>query len=104
MVVMRENIKNDFPVLSQTNRGKPLIYLDTAASAQKPQIVIDAMSRFYSQQYANIHRGIYEMSELSTKEYENARRHIQRFINAAHAEEIIFVSGATAGINLVAQC
>lgn len=94
---------NDFPILQQTNRGKPLIYLDSAASSQKPQQVIDAMSSFYQENYANIHRGIYELSERSTRLYENARRAVQQFINARHVEEIVFVSGATEGINLVAQ-
>lgn len=97
-------IRQDFPILQQNNRGKPIIYLDSAASAQKPRQVVDAISNFYFQDYANIHRGIYELSERSTRFYENARKQVKTFINAVHKEEIIFVRGATEGINLVAQC
>lgn len=97
------NVKSDFPILQQTNRGKSLIYLDTAASAQKPRQVIQAMTNFYSNDYANIHRGIYELSERSTQLYEQAREQVKAFINAKFVEEIIFVRGTTEGINLVAQ-
>lgn len=97
-------LRQDFPILSQKNRGKPLIYLDSAASAQKPHAVIQAISQFYSQDYANIHRGIYELSERATQRYEEARDRVKQFIHAAHAQEIIFVRGTTEGINLVAQC
>lgn len=93
----------DFPILQQTNRGKPLIYLDNASSAQTPRQVIDAISHFYTHDYANIHRGIYELSERATDLYENARDAVAKFINAKHREEIVFVKGATEGINLVAQ-
>lgn len=96
-------IRGDFPLLERNNRGKPIIYLDTAASAQKPRQVIDAMSNFYTHDYANIHRGIYELSERATRLYENTREEVKKFINASQVEEIIFVSGTTAGINLVAQ-
>ena len=96
-------IKQDFPILTQQNRGKPVIYLDTAASAQKPQAVIDATSIFYGHDYANIHRGIYELSERATALYEGAREQVRQFINAAHADEIVFVRGTTEAINLVAQ-
>lgn len=96
-------LRSDFPILQGTNRGKPVIYLDSAASAQKPRQVVDAIADFYFQDYANIHRGIYELSERATKLYENARDQVKKFIHAAHTEEIIFVRGTTEGINLVAQ-
>lgn len=96
--------RDDFPILGELNRGKPLIYLDTASSAQKPQQVIDAMTHFYSHDYANIHRGIYELSERSTLLYEQTRIAVKDFIHAKHTEEIIFVHSTTEGINLVAQC
>ncbi len=95
-------MRNDFPLLQQTTRGKPLIYLDNSATSQKPQCVIDALQKYYSLDNANIHRGVYELSERATKEYEDARSLIQQFINAKHAHEIIFVRGATEAINLVA--
>lgn len=96
-------IREDFPILKQLVHGKPLVYLDNAASAQKPQAVIDALSRFYSTSYANVHRGIHQLSERATEAYEAARLSVQRFIGAAEAKEIIFVRGATEAINLVAQ-
>src|SRR5689334_11530768 len=96
-------VRDDFPILQQTVHGKPLVYLDNAASAQKPRAVIDAIVRLYSSDYANIHRGVHELSERSTRQYEEARVKVQRFIHAADAHEIIFVRGATEGINLVAQ-
>jgi cysteine desulfurase/selenocysteine lyase len=96
-------LRDDFPILKGNNRGKPIIYLDTAASAQKPRQVVEAMSNFYFHHYANIHRGIYELSERATYLYENTREQVQKFVNAKHVEEIVFVSGTTAGINLVAQ-
>ena len=96
-------IREDFPILKQLVRGKPLVYLDNAASAQKPQAVIDALSRFYSTGYANIHRGIHWLSERATEAYETARLSVQRFIGAAEANEVIFVRGTTEAINLVAQ-
>lgn len=95
--------KKDFPLLAGANRGKPLVYLDSASSAQKPQQVIDAVSRFYGHDYANIHRGIYELSERATNLFELAREAAARFINAG-SSEIVFTSGTTAAINLVAQC
>ncbi len=97
------DLRADFPILTQTNRGKPLVYLDSAASAQKPKQVIDAISHFYSHDYANIHRGIYELSERSTALYENTREKVRQLINANHKEEIVFLSGTTEGINLIAQ-
>jgi len=96
-------LKQDFPILTQQNRNKPLVYLDSASSAQKPRQVIEAMSHFYLQDYANIHRGIYELSELATDLYENTRQVIKNLIHAPKADEIIFVSGTTEGINLVAN-
>lgn len=97
-------IRQDFPVLSQRINGKPNTFLDSAASAQKPQCVIDTMYRLYSSCYANVHRGAYYLSEHMTQEYENARKIVQRFINAASEREIIFTRNATESINLVAAC
>lgn len=96
-------LRADFPILHQTNRGKPLIYLDSSASSQKPQQVIDALAQYYAHEHANIHRGVYELSEQATKKYEAVRERIKNFIHAEHAHEIIFTSGTTEGINLVAQ-
>jgi len=95
--------KNDFPILQQTIHGKPLVFLDSAASSQKPQCVIDALVHYYQKDHANVHRGVYELSERATQAYENARTKIQEFIHAEHAHEIIFVRGTTEAINLVAQ-
>ncbi|MBO4294050.1 MAG: SufS family cysteine desulfurase [Alphaproteobacteria bacterium] len=95
-------IRKDFPVLAQTSNGKPLVYLDTAATAQKPQCVIDKMQDMYMHCYANIHRGNYEMAEKITLAYENARESVQKFINAAKHSEIVFTRNATEAINLVA--
>jgi cysteine desulfurase/selenocysteine lyase len=95
--------REDFPILHQKIHGKPLVYLDNAASSQKPQAVIDAISQFYSEDYSNIHRAVHQLSERSTRRYEEGRIKVQRFIHAADAREIIFVRGATEGINLVAQ-
>jgi len=89
-------IKADFPILQRTVRDKRLVYLDSAATSQKPKQVIDATSDFYSRYNANVHRAIYELGEESTREYEGAREKVRRFINAARAEEIIFVRGTTA--------
>lgn len=97
------NYKADFPVLAQSVHGKPLVYLDSAASAQKSHAVIDAMSAYYQTHHANIHRGIHALSEQSTRLFENARQRVQKFLNATSAQEIIFTSGTTASINLVAQ-
>ena len=96
-------LREDFPILKQKVRGKPLVYLDSAASSQKPKQVIDAISRFYSEDYSNIHRGVHELSQRATKGYEDARLKVQRFIKAASEREIIFVRGTTEAINLVAQ-
>src|SRR5579872_3055588 len=95
--------KRDFPILQQMIHGKPLVFLDSAASGQKPQCVIDALVDYYQKNHANIHRGVYELSERATKAYEDARITIQKFIHAPYAHEIIFVRGTTEAINLVAQ-
>ena len=96
-------IRADFPILAQRPYGKPLIYLDNAATAQKPRQVIDAVSNFYATGYASVHRGIYSLSERATEIYESTRKTIQRFIGARNACEIVFVRGTTEAINLVAQ-
>jgi cysteine desulfurase/selenocysteine lyase len=95
-------VRRDFPILATKSRGKPLAYLDTASSAQKPQVVIDAISSFYANDYANIHRGVYELTERATAMHERARERVAAFLNAASADEIVFVRNATEAINLVA--
>jgi cysteine desulfurase / selenocysteine lyase len=95
-------IREDFPTLKQKVHGKPLIYLDNAATSQKPQAVLDTLLRYYTSENSNVHRGLHFLSELATKKYEDARIKIQRFINAADFREIIFVRGTTEAINLVA--
>jgi cysteine desulfurase/selenocysteine lyase len=98
-----EAVRKDFPILSQTVHGRPLVYLDNAATSQKPHSVISAEIDFYRSECSNIHRGVHQLSERATKRYEEARGKLRRFINAADEKEIIFVRGATEGINLVAQ-
>jgi cysteine desulfurase/selenocysteine lyase len=98
-----ERVRADFPILQQRVHGKPLAFLDSAASAQKPRAVIEAMSRFYETDYANIHRGVYELAERATRAFEGARETARRFLNAGEAREIVFVRGTTEAINLVAQ-
>ena len=98
-----EKIRADFPILRETVHGKPLVYLDNAATSQKPRAVIEAITRYYEGTNSNIHRGVHFLSEHATAEYEAARQTAQKFIKAAHAHEIIFVRGTTEGINLVAQ-
>jgi cysteine desulfurase/selenocysteine lyase len=95
-------VRRDFPVLSGLANGKPLIYLDNAATSQKPQQVVGAMSTFYERENANIHRGVHELSQRATLAYEHARSNMQRFLNAADPHEIVFVRGTTEAINLVA--
>ncbi len=97
-----EKIRKDFPVLSQTVNGKPLVYLDNSASSQVPQIVIDRGSKYLQEEHSNIHRGVHYLSQHATTAYEAAREKIKRFINAKEAQECIFVRGTTEGINLVA--
>jgi cysteine desulfurase / selenocysteine lyase len=98
-----DRIREDFPILKQRVHGRQLVYLDNAATSQTPQAVIDAITNYYVAQNANVHRGVHYLSQLATREYEDARVKIQRFINAAETHEIIFTRGATEGINLVAQ-
>ena len=98
-----QRIRRDFPILARDVRGKKLVYLDNAATSQKPQIVLDAIARYYEQENANIHRGVHFLSELATSKHDHARQIVQKFINAPHAHEIVFVRGATEAINLVAQ-
>ncbi len=95
--------RRDFPVFRQLVHGKPLVYLDNAASSQKPQAVIDAVSDYYQRYNSNVHRGVHHLSEQATAAYEGAREKLRRFINAASIKEIIFVRGTTEAINLVAQ-
>jgi cysteine desulfurase/selenocysteine lyase len=99
-----ERIRQDFPILSEQVYDKPLVYFDSAASAQKPRAVIDAISNVYETQYANVHRGVHYMSQKATDAMEESRESVRTFINAADVREIIFVRGATEGINLVAHC
>ena len=94
-------IRRDFPILSRQVNGKPLVYLDNGASAQKPKAVIDAMTEAYSMEYANVHRGLHYLSNLATEKYEAVRGIVARFLNAPHEDEIVFTSGSTEGINLV---
>lgn len=98
-----ESIRAQFPILQREVNGKPLIYLDNGATSQKPQSVIDAISRYYSSENSNIHRGVHTLSQEATSAYEDVRKNVQRFINAKHDHEIIFTSGTTGGINLVAS-
>jgi len=98
-----ETIRKDFPILSRTVNGKPLIYLDNAAASQTPQQVVDVIVDYYSNYNANIHRGVHSLSQEATDKYEGARQTIQQHFNAAHAHEIIFTSGTTHSINLVAN-
>ena len=94
-------IRADFPILSTQVNGRPLVYLDNGASAQKPQVVIDAISRAYAGEYANVHRGLHHLSNLATENYERVRGIIARFLGAPHEDEVIFTSGSTEAINLV---
>ena len=98
-----QKVRADFPILSQKVNGKPLVYFDNGATSQKPQVVIDAISKYYSEINANIHRGVHTLSQLATDAYEASRNTIQNHLNAKHNHEIIFTSGTTFGINLVAN-
>ena len=98
-----QKIRDDFPILAELIRNKPLVYLDNAASSQKPKAVIDSISHLYTHDYANVHRGVHTLSVRSTDKFEAAREKIKNFINADSIQEIIFVRGATEAINLVAQ-
>src|ERR1041384_6051899 len=97
-----ERIRADFPILSMQVYGKPLVYLDNAASAQKPQGVLDRLNQAYTAEYANVHRGLHYLANAATEGYENAREKVRAFLNAKRPEEIIFTRNATEAINLVA--
>ncbi len=97
------NLRVDFPVLDQHVGGHPLVYLDNAATTQKPRAVIDAVARFYERDNSNVHRGLHALSMRATDGYEAARTRAAKFINAADSAEVIFTSGTTASVNLVAQ-
>src|SRR5256714_12187175 len=97
-------LRDDFPILTQTVHGdRPLVFLDNAASTQRPRQVIEVLRRVYERDYANVHRGIHTLSERSTEQYEEAREKVRDFIGAEDSREVIFTSGTTAGINLVAR-
>jgi len=98
-----DKIRKDFPILKIQSNNKPLIFFDNGASSQKPQVVLDKINEIYKTKYANIHRGIYDLSQKATEAYEESRKIIQKFLNAKSEKEIIFVRGATEAINLVAQ-
>lgn len=98
-----ETIRSDFPILSERVHGRPLVYLDNAATSQKPQMVIDAVANYYRHGNSNIHRGVHLLSQQATEEFEAVRRAVRSFLNARESREIVFVRGATEGINLVAQ-
>ena len=98
-----EKIRQDFPILKERVHGKPLVYLDNGATSQKPQVVIDALNRYYKSENSNIHRGVHYLSERATSSYEAAREKIRQFLNAERDHEIVFVRGTTEAINLVAQ-
>ena len=98
-----ERVRKDFPILAQEVHGRPLVYLDNAATSQKPQAVLDAIVAYYTGQNANVHRGVHWLSERATEAYEGARATVRRFLNARETREIVFVRGTTEGINLVAQ-
>jgi len=96
-------VRDDFPILAQRIHGRPLVYLDNAATTQKPRVVLDALASFYATSYANVGRGVHTLTTRATEAYESARATVQRFLGAPRAEEIVFVRGATEAINLVAQ-
>ena len=97
-----EHLRTDFPILFREIYGRPLVYLDSAASAQKPKAVIEAMDRVMTLEYANVHRGIHYLSNAATQGYEDAREIVRRFLNASAPEEIVFTKNATEAVNLVA--
>src|SRR5579884_2669367 len=96
-------LRRDFPILAEKVNGKPLVYLDNAASAQKPRQVIEAVENFTTHEYANVHRGVHFLSSAATDRYEGARVRVQQFLNAGHTDEIVFTRGGTEAINLVAS-
>src|ERR1700737_2854863 len=95
------SIRKDFPILGRQVHGKPLVYLDNAATTQKPRQVIDRLVRYYSEENSNVHRGVHYLSEVATAAYESARTTVKKFIHARDEKEIIFTRGTTEGINLV---
>ena len=99
----RPSIRDEFPILARTVRGKRLAYLDSAASAQKPRVVVDTLAEFYLSHNANVHRGVHLLGEEATIRYDAARETVRRFLNAASVDEIVFTAGTTAGLNLLAQ-
>ena len=99
-----ERVRADFPILREEVRGRPIAYLDNAASSQKPRAVLDAVNRMYETGYANIHRGVHVLSERATDHYERSRRRMAEFVGAGSADEVVFVRGTTEGLNLVASC
>ena len=98
-----QRVRADFPILRRQVHGRPLVYLDNAATTQKPQVVLDALRRYYTEQNANVHRGVHQLSEIATEAYDGARTKVRRFFNASSDREIIFTRNATESINLVAQ-
>ena len=98
-----EKIREDFPILWTKVHGKPLVYLDNAATTQKPQAVLDTLMRYYTEENSNVHRGVHFLSQVATQAYESGRTRVRQFLNASHDREIIFTRGTTEGINLVAQ-
>ncbi|MBT6412372.1 MAG: aminotransferase class V-fold PLP-dependent enzyme, partial [Betaproteobacteria bacterium] len=98
-----ESIKKDFPILSNSENNKSLVYLDSGASAQMPQLVIDRINHYHQHEHANIHRGVYDLSEQATISYESVRSTVARFLNVADTSEVIFTKGTTHAINLVAH-
>src|ERR1700742_279110 len=96
-------IRADFPILAREVYGKPLVYLDNAASAQKPQVVLDRLNEAYTREYANVHRGLHYLANAAAEAYEGAREKVRAFLNAARPEEIVFTRNATEAVNLVAQ-
>jgi cysteine desulfurase/selenocysteine lyase len=98
-----DKIRTDFPLLYQNINGKELVYLDNAATTQKPKVVVDAIAQYYSEYNSNIHRGVHSLSQKATNEFENTRQVVQQFIGAKHSHEIIFTSGTTGSVNLVAS-
>ncbi|MBM4117320.1 cysteine desulfurase [bacterium] len=100
--MLAEGLRNDFPIFRHLVRGRPLVYLDSAASAQKPQVVLDTLHRFYSEGYSNIHRGVYLLSEEATRIYEGTREKVRRLLGARETREIVFLRGTTEGLNLLA--
>ena len=97
-----QKIRSDFPILSREVNGKPLTYLDNGASAQKPQVVIDAVTNAYAHEYSNVHRGLHYLSNLATEKYESVRGTVARFLGVSNEDEVVLNSGTTEGINLVA--